>query len=180
VVDADGRRGFQEEKRPTFQDTETWTTPVFLGGAMLVRDAGEPDATANRSEPPSRNQIATEAKKPRKVAEIGCTLRAAHAALGRAELFSDRNFNMAKTAKKKAVKITASSKRRSRGDTVKTIAAATDLKTSQVRSVFDTHADHRGRSCQGQRRVQLQRADEAQDREEARDVRAQGPQPVHG
>jgi nucleoid DNA-binding protein len=81
---------------------------------------------------------AKEGKKPRKVAEIGCTLRAAHAALGRAELFSDRNFNMAKTAKKKAVKITASSKRRSRGDTVKTIAAATDLKTSQVRSVFDT------------------------------------------
>ena len=45
---------------------------------------------------------------------------------------------MAKTAKKKAVKITASSKRRSRGDTVKTIAAATDLKTSKVREVFDT------------------------------------------
>ena len=45
---------------------------------------------------------------------------------------------MAKTAKKKAVKITASSKRRSRGDTVKTIAAATDLKTGQVRAVFET------------------------------------------
>jgi nucleoid DNA-binding protein len=45
---------------------------------------------------------------------------------------------MAKTAKKKAVKISASSKRRSRGDTVKTIAAATDLKTSKVREVFDT------------------------------------------
>jgi nucleoid DNA-binding protein len=44
---------------------------------------------------------------------------------------------MAKTAKKKTVKITPASKRRSRGDTVKTIAAATDLKTSQVRSVFD-------------------------------------------
>jgi nucleoid DNA-binding protein len=44
---------------------------------------------------------------------------------------------MAKTAKKKAVKITASSKRRSRGDTVKTIAAATELKTGQVRAVFD-------------------------------------------
>jgi nucleoid DNA-binding protein len=45
---------------------------------------------------------------------------------------------MAKTAKKKAFKITASPKRRSRGDTVKTIAAATDLKTSKVREVFDT------------------------------------------
>ena len=44
---------------------------------------------------------------------------------------------MAKTAKKKAVKISPSSKRRSRGDTVKTVAAATDLKTSQVRAVFD-------------------------------------------
>ena len=44
---------------------------------------------------------------------------------------------MAKAAKKKAVKVTPSSKRRSRGDTVKTVAAATDLKTSQVRAVFD-------------------------------------------
>jgi outer membrane protein assembly factor BamB len=31
--------GFQEEKRYQISDTETWTTPVFLGGAMLVRDA---------------------------------------------------------------------------------------------------------------------------------------------
>jgi len=45
---------------------------------------------------------------------------------------------MAKSAKKKAVKITPASKRRSRGDTVKTIAAATDLKTGKVREVFDT------------------------------------------
>ena len=44
---------------------------------------------------------------------------------------------MAKTAKKKAVKITASAKRRSRGDTVKTIAAATELKNGQVRAVFE-------------------------------------------
>ena len=44
---------------------------------------------------------------------------------------------MAKTAKKKAVKITAASKRRSRGDTVKTISAATDLKPGKVREVFD-------------------------------------------
>ena len=45
---------------------------------------------------------------------------------------------MAKTAKKKAYKITAASKRRSRGDVVKTVAAATELKTSKVREVFDT------------------------------------------
>lgn len=45
---------------------------------------------------------------------------------------------MAKTAKKKAFKITPASKRRSRGDTVKTVAAATELKTSQVRAVFET------------------------------------------
>jgi nucleoid DNA-binding protein len=45
---------------------------------------------------------------------------------------------MAKTAKKKAFKITASNKRRSRGDVVKTIAAATELKTGKVREVFDT------------------------------------------
>jgi hypothetical protein len=31
--------GFQEEKRYDISETETWTTPVFLGGAMLVRDA---------------------------------------------------------------------------------------------------------------------------------------------
>lgn len=44
---------------------------------------------------------------------------------------------MAKTAKKKAFKITASSKRRSRGDVVKQIAAATELKTGKVREVFE-------------------------------------------
>jgi hypothetical protein len=31
--------GFQEEKRYDISETETWTTPVFFGGAMLVRDA---------------------------------------------------------------------------------------------------------------------------------------------
>ena len=30
---------FQEEKRYDISETETWTTPVFVGGAMLVRDA---------------------------------------------------------------------------------------------------------------------------------------------
>ena len=47
---------------------------------------------------------------------------------------------MAKTAKKKAVKISPAAKRRSRGDTVKTIAAATELKTGKVREVLDTLA----------------------------------------
>ena len=31
--------GFQEVKRYNISDSETWTTPVFLGGAILVRDA---------------------------------------------------------------------------------------------------------------------------------------------
>jgi outer membrane protein assembly factor BamB len=31
--------GFQEEKRYDISEAETWTTPVFLGGAMLVRDS---------------------------------------------------------------------------------------------------------------------------------------------
>jgi nucleoid DNA-binding protein len=44
---------------------------------------------------------------------------------------------MAKTAKKKAFKITPASKRRSKGDTVKQIAAATELKTGKVREVFE-------------------------------------------
>lgn len=39
--------GFQEEKRYDISDTETWTTPVFLGGAILVRDS----ATLMRLEP---------------------------------------------------------------------------------------------------------------------------------
>lgn len=30
---------FQEEKRYDISEAETWTTPVFLGGAMLVRDS---------------------------------------------------------------------------------------------------------------------------------------------
>lgn len=30
--------GFQEEKRYDISDNEIWTTPVFLGGSMLVRD----------------------------------------------------------------------------------------------------------------------------------------------
>ena len=43
---------------------------------------------------------------------------------------------MAKTAKK-TFKVSPASKRRSRGDVVKTIAAGTGLKTGQVRGVFD-------------------------------------------
>jgi len=44
---------------------------------------------------------------------------------------------MAKTAKKKPFKPAPASKRRSRGDVIKQIAAATDLKTGKVREVFD-------------------------------------------
>jgi nucleoid DNA-binding protein len=44
---------------------------------------------------------------------------------------------MAKTAKKKVVKITPAKSRRTRGDVVKTVAEATELKTSKVREVFD-------------------------------------------
>lgn len=45
---------------------------------------------------------------------------------------------MAQAAKKKAFKITPASKRRSRGDVVKQIAAGTDLKTGKVREVLET------------------------------------------
>lgn len=45
---------------------------------------------------------------------------------------------MAKTAKKKAVKITPASSRRTRSDVVRTIAEANDLKPGQVRGVFDS------------------------------------------
>jgi len=45
---------------------------------------------------------------------------------------------MAQAPKKKAFKVTPASKRRSRGDVVKQIALATDLKTGKVREVFDT------------------------------------------
>jgi nucleoid DNA-binding protein len=45
---------------------------------------------------------------------------------------------MAKTGKKKAYKITPATKRRSRGDVVKQVAAATDLKTGKVREVFES------------------------------------------
>lgn len=44
---------------------------------------------------------------------------------------------MAKTAKKKPYKATPASKRRSRGEVVKEIAAATELKTGKVKEVFD-------------------------------------------
>ena len=44
---------------------------------------------------------------------------------------------MAKTAKKKAFKITPAKSRRTRGDVVKQIAEATELKTGKVREVFD-------------------------------------------
>jgi nucleoid DNA-binding protein len=46
-------------------------------------------------------------------------------------------IHMAKTAKKKAFKITPSKARRTRGDVVKQIAEATELKTGKVREVFD-------------------------------------------
>jgi nucleoid DNA-binding protein len=44
---------------------------------------------------------------------------------------------MAQTAKKKAFKASPASKRRSRGDVVRTIAGATDLKSGKVKEVFD-------------------------------------------
>lgn len=44
---------------------------------------------------------------------------------------------MAKTAQKKPLKIAPATKRRSRGDVVRTIAAGTDLKPRQVKDVFD-------------------------------------------
>jgi nucleoid DNA-binding protein len=44
---------------------------------------------------------------------------------------------MAKAAKKKPFKATPASARRSKGDLVKEIAGATDLKTSKVKEVFD-------------------------------------------
>jgi nucleoid DNA-binding protein len=53
---------------------------------------------------------------------------------------ADRIVHMAKTAKKKAFKITPAKSRRTRGDVVKQIAAATDLKNGKVREVFDVLA----------------------------------------
>jgi len=44
---------------------------------------------------------------------------------------------MAKAAKKKPFKATPATKRRSRGDTVRQIAAGTDLKPRQVKEVFE-------------------------------------------
>lgn len=44
---------------------------------------------------------------------------------------------MAKTAKKKAYKATASSARRTRGDVVREVATATELKPRQVKDVFE-------------------------------------------
>lgn len=46
--------------------------------------------------------------------------------------------DMSKTMKKKPLKITAASTRRSRSDTIKQIAAGTELKPRQVKEVFDT------------------------------------------
>ena len=43
---------------------------------------------------------------------------------------------MAKTAKKKPMKISPASQRRSRGDVVRTIAEATELKPAKVKEVF--------------------------------------------
>lgn len=45
---------------------------------------------------------------------------------------------MAKTAKKKPFKATPADGRRSKSDLVKTIAEATELKSSKVKEVFDT------------------------------------------
>ena len=45
---------------------------------------------------------------------------------------------MATTAKKKPLKITPATSRRSRADVVKQIAASTDLKPRQVKDVFET------------------------------------------
>ena len=45
---------------------------------------------------------------------------------------------MAKTAQKKAFKATPATSRRTRGDVVKQVATATDLKPGKVREVFDT------------------------------------------
>ncbi|HUF48730.1 MAG TPA: HU family DNA-binding protein [Vicinamibacterales bacterium] len=45
---------------------------------------------------------------------------------------------MAKTAKKKAFKITPATSRRTRGDVIKQISEATELKPGKVREVFDT------------------------------------------
>jgi len=39
VIAKRGATGFQEEKRYAIADSATWTTPVFLGGSILVRDA---------------------------------------------------------------------------------------------------------------------------------------------
>jgi nucleoid DNA-binding protein len=47
---------------------------------------------------------------------------------------------MAKTAKKKPFKATPATKRRSRGDLVRTIAAGTDLKPGKVKEVFNALA----------------------------------------
>jgi nucleoid DNA-binding protein len=51
--------------------------------------------------------------------------------------YSQGQFNMAKTAKKKAFKVSPSKSRRTRGDVVRTVAEATDLKPGKVREVFD-------------------------------------------
>jgi len=45
-------------------------------------------------------------------------------------------LDMAKTAQKKTFKVTAASKRRSRGEVVKQVALATDLKPGKVKEVF--------------------------------------------
>jgi|AP12_2_1047962.scaffolds.fasta_scaffold13295_2 nucleoid DNA-binding protein len=49
-----------------------------------------------------------------------------------------RDYHMAKTAKKKAFKATPATSRRTRGDVVKQIAEATELKPGKVREVFET------------------------------------------
>ena len=47
---------------------------------------------------------------------------------------------MAKTANKKSFKVTPASSRRTRGDVVRQVSAATELKPGQVKNVFDALA----------------------------------------
>ena len=82
---------------------------------------------------------------------------------------------MAQT-KKKAFKATPATKRRSKGDLVKTIAAGTDLQAAKVKDVLKaltaTMAADLGQ--EGLRRIQFQRTDDVEDGEEAGDQGAAG------
>jgi nucleoid DNA-binding protein len=89
---------------------------------------------------------------------------------------------MAKTAKKKPFKPAPASKRRSRGDVIKQIAAATDLKTGKVREVFEalTVPDRCRPQQEGCWRIQFQRPDEAQDRHKPATSARKGRNPFTG